>query len=332
MPAARPDEGTTRVTVTDGMIKLVIAIFVVPAPFEFVLGVIKKEQYDFTRLGIIVGVLVVLALLLILLRHRQLRVQAIVGYYLLLAGSVVAAFGIIVTFRSDLIVARTAWTPTVEVLISALGPSLGLLLVAAGLYLIAEQRRRIQNELEFPSPSNISSPRTIKLNDDNAALWKSDLFTEHPGAETVVSLCKEYLSAEDLHFIAYYANSGECLFYLDCLDEDAMARFDVRDTPDRRRQYERHGRHVRHLATNLDRRFAGIDSGAMVRIVLDVKKGALYYYSLEHEGFLLGVTLDQRRVDDADSKLSELASRILLIRGGMASQDFTIRLPHEPHD
>jgi hypothetical protein len=145
----------------------------------------------------------------------------------------------------------------------------------------------------------------------------------------VVTLCKEYLSVADLHFVAFYSHEGDCLFYLDCLDEDAMARYDVRETPERRRQYERHGRHIRYLSTKLDRRFAGIDSGVLVRVVLDVKKGALYYYNLEREGFLLGVTLDQRRVDHADRKLSALASRILLNRGGMASQDFAVRLPPE---
>lgn len=328
MPSAtRRPERTTRITVTDNMIKLIVAIFIVPAPFEIAIGIIKKEQYDFTRLGIIVGALTVLAVLLALMRNRQLRVQSIVGYYLVLAGSIIAAFGVTVTFRADLILGKTAWTSLVETAISALAPSLGLLLVASGIFLVAEQSRRTRDELEFPAPSNITSPRTIKINDDNASLWKADLFSEHPGAESVVTLCKEFLSAADLHFVAFYSHDGDCLFYLDCLDEDTMARYDVRDTPERRRQYERHGRHIRYLSTKLDKRFTTIDSGVLVRIVLDVKKGALFYYSLEREGFLLGVTLDQRRVDHTDRKLSDLASRILLNRGGMASQDFAIRLP-----
>jgi hypothetical protein len=79
----------------------------------------------------------------------------------------------------------------------------------------------------------------------------------------------------------------------------------------------------------LDKRFAGLDSGVLVRLVLDVKKGALYFYSLDREGFLLGVTLDQRQVDPTDRKLSELANRILVLRGGVESQDFSVRLPPE---
>ena len=58
----------TQVSFADNVVKLVIAVFVVPAPFEIVVGIIKKEQYDFTRLGIIVGALLVLALVVALLR------------------------------------------------------------------------------------------------------------------------------------------------------------------------------------------------------------------------------------------------------------------------
>jgi hypothetical protein len=320
---------TTRITVTDNVIKLVVIVFVVPAPFEITIGIIKKESYDFTRLSIIVGALSVLAIVLAVLRNHQLRVQSIVGYYLLVAGAIVASFGVAVTFRSDLLIGATPWAPIVQTTVGALAPSLGLLLIVSGIYLVRDQARRTRDELEAPAPASIMSPRTIRINDGNASLWKSDLFGEHPGADNVVELCKEYLDVIDLHFVAYYSNEGDCLFYLDCLDDDKMARYDVRETHERRRQYERNGRHVRYLSNKLDKRFLGLDSGVLVRIVLDVKKGALFLYNLEREGFLFGVTLDQRRVDHADRKLSDLANRILIARGGMASQDFAVRLPPE---
>jgi len=329
MPSDRPAKSPTRITVTDNLIKLIIAIFVVPAPFEIIVGVVKREQYDYTRLAIILGALVMLALLLAILRNRQLRVQSILGYYLVLAGSILAAFGLAVTFRPDLFVGDTPWAPYVTTGISALAPSLGLLLVASGAYLVREQRHRIHEDLDQPGPTNIMSPRMIKLNGQDVSIWRADHFGSRPGAKTILEVAQGYLNVADLHFLAVYGSEGDCLFYVDCLDDEAMAHFDVRDTPDRRRQYERHGRHLRALASKLDKRFAGLDSGVLVRLVFDVKKGALYLYSLDREGFLLGVTLDQRQVDPTDRKLSELANRILVLRGGVESQDFSVRLPPE---
>lgn len=313
----RPDR--TQVSFADNVVKLVIAVFVVPAPFEIVVGIIKKEQYDFTRLGIIVGALLVLAVVVALLRGRHVRLQSIVGYYLGIAGLILAVFGFTVTFRPDLVVRGG---PVVETAISALAPTLGLLLLASGGYLVREQRKRAAEELDFPGPHNVASPRTVRVGDSTVSLWKSDIFTEHPGAQTVVDLCLPYLNIADLHYIAYYSPGGECVFYVDCLDDDGMSRYDVRDTPERRRQYERQGRTIRHVASRLDRRLVVLNSGPIVRLVVDIKKGALFLYILESEGFLIGATLDQRQVDPADNKLSDLANKILVARGGMGTQDF----------
>jgi hypothetical protein len=313
----------TRVAVSDNLIKLILLVFLVPAPFELIVGAVKREQYDPTRLAIIVGALVVLSVVLAVLRGRQVRVQAIVGYYLLAAGVVLAAFGIAATFRPDLLL-RADVKPIVTT-ISALAPTMGVLLLASGAYLIREQVRRIRDELDLPGPYNVASPRTIRLDGGNLSIWRADSFPQRPGAQTVVDICLPYVSPVDLHYVAYYTREGECVFYVDCLDDDTMAHYDVPDTPDRRRQYEQQGRHLRHVATRLDRRFTGLESGPIVRLVVDVKKGALFLYILEAEGFLVGVTLDQRQVDLADQKLSELANRILIARGGMGTQDFSVR-------
>jgi hypothetical protein len=288
--AARPRP--TKVTFSDSLIRLIVTIFVVPAPFEITIGIVKRESYDFARLGVIMGALTVLALILTLLRNRRIYVQAIVGYYLVVAGLVVASFGVAVTFWGQSIVGATQWS------------------------------RRAREELDIPAPANITSPRTIKIKNDNASLWRSDHFSTRPGADGIVEICKKYLSIVDLHFVAFYTSDGDCLFYLDFLDDDGMAHFDVVDTPERRRQYEQHGRHVRYLATKLDKRFRGLDSGLLIRIVLDVEKGALFFYNLGREGFLLGVTLDQSQVDPTDRKLSSMANEILVFRGGRPDDDF----------
>jgi hypothetical protein len=311
----------TRVTFSDSLIKLIVAIFVVPAPFEIVIGVVKRESYDFRRLAIIVGALSVLAALLALMRNRRVYVQSVVGYYLVLAGAAIAAFGIAVTLWSEALLA-TKLAPWVETTVSALTPSVGLLLVASGVYLIREQHHRIREDLDEPSPENISAPRTIRIKNENASLWRSNIFTTRPGADGIVELCKKHLSLVDLHYVAYYTADGTCLFYVDFLDDDGMAHFDVPDIPNRRRLYEQEGRHLRSVATKLDKRLRALDSGMLIRLVVDVEKGALFYYNIKREGFLIGVTLDQSQVDPADRKMSTLANEILTFRGGRPDDDF----------
>jgi hypothetical protein len=135
-------------------------------------------------------------------------------------------------------------------------------------------------------------------------------------------MCKKHLSPTDLHFVAYYTPAGECVFYVDVLDDDLMDHYDVDDTPERRRQYELHGRHIRYITGKLDKRLRPLDSGILVRVVLDVQKGAIFYYNLETDGFLIGVTLDQSQVDETDRKLSTLANDILVRRGRRPNDDF----------
>jgi hypothetical protein len=310
----------TRVRLSDNLTKLIVAVFLIPAPFELVTGVIKKEEYDFRRAAIMFGALTILALVLVVLRGWRITIASIVGFYLIVAGVAVAAFGVLLTFRDDVIVAR--WGPVVETTISTLAPALGLLLVASGAYVLREQHRRVREDLEGPGPVDISNPRTIRIGADTASLWKSETHGSRPGCDAIVELCKKHLSPQDLHFIAYYTATGDCVFYLDFLDDDAMAPFDIVDTPERRRQYEQQGRHIRAVVGRLERRFRGLESGPLVRVVLDVKKGALFFYQLGVEGFLIGVTLDQGQVDPTDRKLSALANEILVRRGGRPNEDF----------
>jgi hypothetical protein len=245
-----------------------------------------------------------------------------VGYYLVAAGITVAAFGVMVTFRDGFIVAPARWAPIAETTIGALAPPVGLLLIASGVFLVREQGRRIRDELDHPGPANISNPRTIRIDGTNACIWRSESFGSRPGVDVIIELCKKHLSPTDLHFVAYYTAAGECVFYVDVLDDDLMDHYDVDDTPERRRQYELQGRHIRYLTGKLDKRLRPLESGILVRVVLDVQKGAIFYYNLETDGFLIGVTLDQGQVDQADRKLSILANDVLVRRGRRPNDDF----------
>lgn len=301
--------------------RLLIAILVVPAPFEIVNAFAKKESYDFRRLAIVLGGLAVLAVIAGLFGRQRYAIQSMFGYYVAAVGLAMAAFGVVVTFHPAALLQATL-SPAVETTLSAITPSAGLLMVVGGVYLVWAQRRRIQEELEHPSPGTIGNPRSVKIGDRNAWLWRSPDLHNSPGTDGLIDICKSQLSTIDLHYVALFGRDNNCLFYVDVLDDDAMDHYDISDTSGRRRQYEQLGRHLRHVASRLDRRQRDLDSGRIVRMVVDVEKGALCLYVLRNDGFLLGVTLDQTEVDPTDRKLSAMANEILVYRGGRPDDDF----------
>ncbi|QXJ21205.1 hypothetical protein AGRA3207_002037 [Actinomadura graeca] len=48
--------------------------------------------------------------------------------------------------------------------------------------------------------------------------------------------------------------------------------------------------------------------GRLLRVVLDVEQGAVYYYRLGASDYLVGVTINQKRVSSADDRMGELAT------------------------
>jgi len=321
-PTAQQTDAQPRGNGIDSAAKLVLSIFLVPAPFELVTAFTKRESYDYRRLLIVGGVLAVLAVVVVIWQRRHARVQSAIGIYLIAVGLAVTALGVILTFVPDLLLGSVAWTPALETSLSSLTPALGLLLIAAGVYLFRDQMRRARDEADAPSPRTIANPRPIRLGDHNGSVWRSEHFGEHPAAEGMVDICKSRLDPMNLHFVAYFTADDQCLFYVDMLDDDSVRRFNVRNTAQRRRHYEQAGRHARGIIRRLDRRWRGLESGDLVRVVFDVTEGALYFYKLRDVGYLLGVTLDQTEVDPTDRAMSELANELLPYLGRRPSDDF----------
>jgi hypothetical protein len=119
--------------------------------------------------------------------------------------------------------------------------------------------------------------------------------------------CRAAVSTEDLHYIAHFRGS-ELRFSVDLLDDRALSRFFLRiSSPARRKFYADLGRQFNDLARQLAQVVRPAIGGPLSRIVLDVEQGAIYFYRLTAEHHLLGVTLDQRRVSEADDKIAQLA-------------------------
>lgn len=133
-----------------------------------------------------------------------------------------------------------------------------------------------------------------------------------PETDGVVALCASRLGVSSLHYVAYHAR-GKGLFRVDMLDHPDLAPLVGWAAPDRhRRIYENYGTRLKALMTHLDDDFDELDSGRLVRLVLDVEKGAVFVIEVhERSGrYLLGVTLDQSHVDTADDEMRRLTAEI----------------------
>ncbi|WP_155354624.1 hypothetical protein [Acrocarpospora macrocephala] len=142
----------------------------------------------------------------------------------------------------------------------------------------------------------------------------------------LVEACRNAIDIRDVHYIAYYVN-GVCGFHVDVLDHSSLdSYFRTTDREQRRDLYERAGRQIIVLNSQLDRGLKKIESGILVRTVLDVAEGALYYYRLNEGVDVVAVTLDQEVVLLADEKLHALLTPFqVLPRGGLHKRVRSLR-------
>jgi hypothetical protein len=120
------------------------------------------------------------------------------------------------------------------------------------------------------------------------------------------AMCEASLSVEVVHYLGYFVE-GECLFSVDVLEEPKLQHFSHRrNSANRRSTYMAAGRLLYDVSTHLDKVFADIESGILIRTVLDVENGGLFHLWLDPFVHLVGVTLDQEMIHRCDSRLAEL--------------------------
>lgn len=130
--------------------------------------------------------------------------------------------------------------------------------------------------------------------------------TPDQGDAAVIEACRRAVRPSDLHFVAYCANN-EVVFAADHLDDPALgAFFTVLTVATRRKFYQEFSRELSAVVVELGRTVRGV-LGALERLVLDVEQGAVYYYRLRPGAYLVGVTLHQTRVSQADERLAAVA-------------------------
>jgi hypothetical protein len=124
----------------------------------------------------------------------------------------------------------------------------------------------------------------------------------------VTTACRKALTITDLHYVGWVRNR-DLVYAADLLEEPALRRFfpDVAVTPAVRREF--YGRLARRLSLSYPELTGMIEpvvGDPLYRLVLDVEEGAVYCYRQAPGQFLIGVTLDQDRVSQADDIMAEL--------------------------
>ncbi|MBW4721036.1 hypothetical protein [Saccharothrix obliqua] len=129
-------------------------------------------------------------------------------------------------------------------------------------------------------------------------------------AGDALDVCLDALQDRDLHLVAHVAG-GEVRTLVDRLADPALGPFFKQIAVEaRRRFYHGFARELGELATRLNRAVRPAVGGLLVRAVLDVEMGAIYYYRLAAGEYVVGVTIDQSRVGEADGRMSALAERL----------------------
>jgi hypothetical protein len=125
--------------------------------------------------------------------------------------------------------------------------------------------------------------------------------------DEIAGPCSLVLNPENVHYIAFFRDA-ECTFTADILRHEGLNPYFVGiGREERRSVYQRIGKLLYLVTGQLDHSLAQLLGGQLVRTVLDVEAGALYYMRISDREFLVGVTMDQSRVAVADRQLAELA-------------------------
>jgi len=124
----------------------------------------------------------------------------------------------------------------------------------------------------------------------------------------IETACRNALDPTLLHLVAFCL--GDEVVYLgDTFEHRSMRQYFGRETTplQRRTHYRRLSGQLGDICSSLNRVSAQTLRGRLKRLVLDVEQGAVYYYRLNSGAQLVGVTLFQPRVRQADLRMAQLA-------------------------
>lgn len=127
------------------------------------------------------------------------------------------------------------------------------------------------------------------------------------GSRTGFDAFRRDMRPTELHVVAY-CEDGVPVRMVDQLGHPWLADFFQGISVNRRRKfYLEFCRTLGRRLPKLNRLLTEVPGGPLVRFVLDVEQGAVYYRRLTARTYLFGVTIDQRQVSECDRQMEKLA-------------------------
>ncbi|RKS79851.1 hypothetical protein BZB76_1330 [Actinomadura pelletieri DSM 43383] len=135
------------------------------------------------------------------------------------------------------------------------------------------------------------------------------------GLGKIQDLCRAVLLRRRVHHVAYYV-FGNQLFWQDTFESTDVPGFTSPEEIKRKREtLDVYGQQLHYIVARLDRAFTPVRNGRLIRCVFDVGDGALFYYSPFPGEYLVGASLADTPVDEADTAMGELCEQVRLARG-----------------
>jgi hypothetical protein len=270
----------------------------VPILSEFVISQVKNEPYDLKLALVLVGSVGPVALLLYYVRPVRMTARLIMSLGLMGAGLAIAAEGFIMTTVND-----AFSSDRVQDIVGVASIVVGLMVLSIGALYFGRERLDVPMELPAPREEQ-ADPTQVKI--ERHPAFRSATHTP------VIDKILERMNMLDLQYIAYYVD-GNCIMSLDLLDHPELARFhEVVEPYQRREEYGRQGKALHSLLKRLNSELNPLNTGDLIRLVLDVERGAIYYHvvTTDTDRYLVGVTLNQYKVHVADAKMALLVDDI----------------------
>lgn len=260
-------------------------------------------------------VLLVLLMLLTSVKGGVVKPQGVASYFMVAIGIGGTVLGCVLLASSR---AAEPFDAAARELIGALALMAGVFVGTAGVFLRPPKTglsRFVENH-DFATES-------IQLSDGDGLLRRSRTAFGAGRIDRLVDACRSHVKADDLHYVALYVDDV-CAFYLDAFPHHAVQVYFTDEQHEERRRdaYLQVAAYLRELLPDMNTAFEGIDSGILIRVVLDVERGAVYYYRIDSRRFLIGVTLNQSVVHKADSVMTRLTQEIQVLLGHRKNTDF----------
>lgn len=292
---------------TDRFSKLpavIASLVLLPVLLELLAWYIEGEEYDVARAVTVVLVIVALALITTVLGRIRARLPVLLVIALTVTAAGEAVLGFVAAFGP--VLWRGGVPGELHGLITA---GVSAFAVATGVYLLVQYHRGLY--LPYLEAGMGPLPTATK----RRVIGESEILIRTmpdigPSVEKALASCVAMVDQDDLHFVAYFGDQ-RCRFYTDVLEDGDLAHFfHETDQEERRTIYLRAGNQLNWLTQRLNRQLRRLEGGVLIRTVLDVERGAMFFYWIDETRYLIGVTLDQRKVDVSDDKMARLVDTI----------------------